>query len=66
MPVSDRLRIATLEEAPALARLINEAFRVESFFKAGDRTSAAGIVHLMEEVEFLVLDGEDGAPTVTV
>jgi GNAT superfamily N-acetyltransferase len=63
---SDRLRIATPEEAPALARLINLAFRVELFFKAGERTSAEGVVALMRTGEFLVLDGDDGAPTAVV
>jgi ribosomal protein S18 acetylase RimI-like enzyme len=64
--VPDRLRIATADEAPALARLVNLAFRVEDFFKAGDRTSPEGVLALMNTGEFLVLDGEDGAPRVTV
>lgn len=51
-------RLATVDEAPALARLINEAFIVEAFFKIGDRTSAEEIRDLMHAGgEFLVLDG---------
>jgi ribosomal protein S18 acetylase RimI-like enzyme len=50
-------RIATLLEAAALARLINDAFVVEAFFKIGDRTSADEVAALMRAGgEFLVLD----------
>ena len=53
------LRIATLPDAPNLARLINDAFVVEAFFKIGDRTSADEITALMHAGgEFLVLDGD--------
>ena len=52
------LRIATLPDAPNLARLINDAFVVEAFFKIGDRTSADEIAALMHAGgEFLVVDG---------
>jgi GNAT superfamily N-acetyltransferase len=52
------VRIATVEEAGALARLINAAFIVEAFFKIGDRTSAEEIAALMRAGgEFLVLEG---------
>jgi GNAT superfamily N-acetyltransferase len=51
------LRIATLQDAPNLARIINDAFVVEAFFKIGDRTSADEIATLMHAGgEFLVLD----------
>ena len=63
---SVRFRTATPEDAPAVARLINQAFRVEDFFKTCDRTSAAGIVEMMADGEFLLLDNEDGAPMVAV
>lgn len=66
MPPPDRLRIATPDDAPAVARLINLAFLVENSFKAGDRTSPEGVVALMSKGEFLVLDGDDGAPVVAV
>jgi GNAT superfamily N-acetyltransferase len=60
-------RIATIEEAAALARLINDAFVVEAFFKIGDRTSAGEIAALMNAGgEFLVLDGvEPGTGTIS-
>lgn len=51
------LRTARPGEAGDLARLINDAFVVEAFFKIGDRTSAAEIIELMNAGgEFLVLD----------
>jgi GNAT superfamily N-acetyltransferase len=51
-------RLATPDEAPALARLINDAFIVEAFFKIGDRTNAEEIRELMQAGgEFLVLEG---------
>lgn len=51
------VRTATIEEAGVLARLINEAFIVEAFFKIGDRTSADEIAALMHAGgEFLVLE----------
>src|SRR5688500_20079275 len=52
------VRTARVEEAHVLARLINDAFIVEAFFKIGDRTSAEEIRDLMHAGgEFLVLDG---------
>jgi GNAT superfamily N-acetyltransferase len=54
----DAPRLATPDEAAALARLINDAFVVEAFFKLGDRTSADEIAALMQAGgEFLVLEG---------
>jgi predicted N-acetyltransferase YhbS len=54
--VSD-IRLARPDEAPALARLINDAFVVENFFKIGDRTSADELLELMRKGgEFLVLE----------
>jgi GNAT superfamily N-acetyltransferase len=60
------LRTATPEDAPALARVINEAFRVEAFFNARDRSGATAVVDMMATGEFLVVDGEDGAPAACV
>ena len=46
-----------------LARLINDAFIVEAFFKIGDRTSADEIVELMNAGgEFLVVGLEPTEP----
>jgi GNAT superfamily N-acetyltransferase len=51
------LRLATRQDAPDLARLINAAFIVEAFFKVGDRTDANEIAELIDAGgEFLVLD----------
>ena len=41
-------RFATLHDAADLARIINDAFIVEAFFKIGDRTSAEEIATLMK------------------
>jgi GNAT superfamily N-acetyltransferase len=59
------LRTATPEEGSDLARLINDAFIVEAFFKIGDRTSAAEIAELINAGgEFLVLD-DDGSRSLS-
>jgi GNAT superfamily N-acetyltransferase len=51
------VRTATVDEAGALASLINDAFVVEAFFKIGDRTSAEEIAALMRGGgEFLVIE----------
>lgn len=55
------MRTATVAEAARLARIINDAFIVEAFFKIGDRTSADEVVRLMNEGgEFLVTDDLSG------
>ena len=53
------IRTATREEAGALARLINDAFVVEAFFKVGDRTTPEEIRELMQSGEFLVLEDSE-------
>ena len=54
-------RTATVAEAARLARIINDAFIVEAFFKIGDRTSTEEIVRLMNDGgEFLVTDDVSG------
>ena len=59
------VKIATPADAAALAKLINDAFIVEAFFKIGDRTSEDEIARLMNEGgEFLVLEGEPFAGCV--
>ena len=59
------LRVARADEAPAIADLVNAAFRVEAFFKRGNRTEAAEVEALMERGEFLVADDleQDGPGT---
>ncbi|HEY0283860.1 MAG TPA: GNAT family N-acetyltransferase [Vicinamibacterales bacterium] len=60
-------RLATLNEAGDLARIINDAFIVEAFFKIGDRTSADEIAALMDAGgEFLVLQSGTGTGTGTL
>jgi len=56
------VRDARLEDADAIAYLVNEAFLVEKFFIERDRTDPATIRALMETGKFLLL--EDGAALV--
>jgi N-acetylglutamate synthase-like GNAT family acetyltransferase len=52
-------RFADTADIPAITQLINQAFSVERFFKAGDRLDAEEVQHLLEKGRFMVLD-EDG------
>jgi predicted N-acetyltransferase YhbS len=61
------VRIATLQDVPELARIINDAFIVEAFFKIGDRTSTEEIAALMSDGgEFLVLDSVEPGTAETM
>jgi GNAT superfamily N-acetyltransferase len=48
------IRRAGADEAEALVRIINLAFRVEKFFIAGDRIDLAGVRALFAKGEFLI------------
>jgi GNAT superfamily N-acetyltransferase len=54
------IRIAAPIEAPVLASLISLAYRVEDFFKIGDRTDADDVRKRMTVGEFLVIEDERG------
>jgi GNAT superfamily N-acetyltransferase len=54
------LREARPEDAEAVAALVNAAFRVESFFIDGDRTSAAEIRGLLDGGSFLLAEDGEG------
>jgi len=56
-------RVATEDDAPALAALINAAFQVEAFFKIGDRTSETELVRAMASADFLISTDDDGELT---
>lgn len=58
--VSASARRATVADAAAIADLVNQAYRAEAFFVDGNRTSAAEITELLDEGEFLVIDGPRG------
>ena len=51
-------RQANAADAPELADLINLAYRVEDFFKSGDRTDLADVERAIEAGPFLVLTNE--------
>lgn len=59
MSAPHNLRQATPEDADALARLINDAFRSERFFSDEDRTNPAGVRDYMNKGIFLVAEEED-------
>lgn len=52
-------RLATPADVPALARLINSAYRVEAFFVRGDRISEPDVLARIDApgADFLVIDG---------
>jgi GNAT superfamily N-acetyltransferase len=52
------IRIARPDEADALARLISLAYRVEDFFKIGDRTNRDDVRERMTSGAFLILEDE--------
>jgi N-acetylglutamate synthase-like GNAT family acetyltransferase len=54
------VRRARVEDAPALAQLVNRAYEVEGFFVDGERTDAAEIERLVRTGGFIVLDRGDG------
>jgi GNAT superfamily N-acetyltransferase len=51
-----RIRIATPDDAKAVAALVSLAYRIEDFFKIGDRTDAAEVRAKMKEGAFILLE----------
>lgn len=47
--------VATIDDAPAITALVNEAFQVEAFFKAGDRTDLQEVRRHFDTGEFLIM-----------
>jgi GNAT superfamily N-acetyltransferase len=64
--VAIEYRLATFADTPALARLINTAYRVESFFIIGDRITEPDVATRLEAPNsgFLVIDGVGDAGLV--
>ena len=56
-------RLATIDDIPALARVINRAYVVEAHLFHGDRTDEAEVCERLERPNacFLVIDAPDGA-----
>ncbi len=50
------LRFADAADLPVITRLINQAFSVELFFKAGDRITIDEVQRLFEKGRFLLLE----------
>lgn len=57
------VRHGTLDDLPAITRLINHAYQVEQFFVEGDRTSERDVRSMYDDGVFLVLDAEPGSET---
>ncbi len=57
-------RLATIDDVPALARVINRAYVVEAHLFHGDRTDEAEVRERLEMPNgcFLVIDGAEGGP----
>jgi N-acetylglutamate synthase-like GNAT family acetyltransferase len=55
-----RVRPAASRDVPAMTRVINAAYRVEDFFKAGDRTDEHAIAALLAADAFLIVEDERG------
>jgi GNAT superfamily N-acetyltransferase len=62
LPTAPQLRTADPQDAPAIARLVNDAFRPERFFSTGDRTDPGKVVALLQKGRFFLLV-EDGVMT---
>jgi GNAT superfamily N-acetyltransferase len=61
------VRDATSDDADRLAALINAAYRVEDFFKTGDRIDRSGVLDKMQHGRFILLeDGDAFAAAVYV
>ena len=56
-----RIVVAEACDAVAISRVINAAYRVEDFFKVGDRTDVGEVAAFIERETFLVARGEDGS-----
>jgi len=59
LPTSPQIRTAEASDAPAIAHLVNAAFRSERFFINADRTDPQKVRTLLEKGKFLMLFEED-------
>ncbi len=66
LTIESSVRRASRRDAAALTDLINRAYRVESFFVTGARTSEDEVRELLESGEFLLLRRHDGSLAAAV
>src|SRR5260370_1018353 len=59
LPTAPQIRTAEASDAPAIAHLVNAAFRSERFFIDADRTDPQNVRTLLEKGKFLMLFEED-------
>lgn len=55
------MRPATVDDAEAIAALVNRAYEVERFFVEGDRVTPAAVRQDLTTGEILLVTGSDGA-----
>ncbi len=53
-------RIATAADVPAITRLVNFAYRVEDFFKIGERTDESDVLAHLATGRYIAFDGPAG------
>jgi GNAT superfamily N-acetyltransferase len=56
-----RYRLATQADAADIVRIVNLAYRVEDFFKIGDRTYEAEVREIIASDQFVVAEDESAA-----
>lgn len=59
-PHNVSIRRATRTDLPAIVSLVNEAFRVESFFLDGDRTNLPDVTQRFDLGEYLLAESPEG------
>lgn len=65
--MSGRITPATAGDAGAITRVINAAYRVEDYFKVGDRTTESEVAAFLAQETFLVArEGDDITGVVRV
>ncbi len=58
--MSYTFRLATTADIPAVTRIVNAAYRVEDFFKIGDRTDEGEVGRIIRDHAFIVAVDEAG------
>ena len=65
-PLRPTVRLASDDDAPAIAALVNSAFRVERWFTDSDRTDPGQIRALQRDGAFLVLERQSGSLAASI
>ncbi|MEX2081629.1 MAG: hypothetical protein WEC33_08430 [Dehalococcoidia bacterium] len=54
-------RFAETADAAEIVRVVNAAYRVEDFFKIGDRTDEEEVLKIIRKHRFILAEGHGGA-----